>query len=372
MRFQVIMAVIGLLAAVGHADAIRYDQIPADAVGYFHGDLDRLLATRLSQIELNGGVSLRKNIEMPGFQHSVWGSIKSATMFILGKDGDPVLLLRGSAKKFQQEVENPRSSDVVVFDYDHQDVHYSSSCILPEVFGKGGHAENSNNDIQPQINVGLGIEGSHSRFHGAFYTAYIGQDLIVTALELPAMAEALDVINGKKPSLAQENPHDLRVEAPRGVFFIGTGLSAEWVGGNIGIGGKLPEDKSTTRPMRVANSDFGMDLFGSFKGKARIARFDMGEDEQNEYADASFTMIDADSAGQLKNLLLGVKALVSLSQAQATPLIDPLEIDTAANNVTLHWSMSTAKLSELIRQMAEAPNHDSSLPTNVSTSQTAH
>jgi hypothetical protein len=124
--------------------------------------------------------------------------------------------------------------------------------------------------------------------------------------------------------------------------------------------------------MRVANSDFGMDLFGSFKGKARIARFDMGEDEQNEYADASFTMIDADSAGQLKNLLLGVKALVSLSQAQATPLIDPLEIDTAANNVTLHWSMSTAKLSELIRQMAEAPNHDSSLPTNVSTSQTAH
>jgi hypothetical protein len=371
MRYGLIVLLIAMFAGAGQGEAIRYDQIPADAVGYFHVDVDRLLASRLSQIKFGGGDSVRKNIEL-GFRNSVWGSIQSATMFILGKDGDPVLLLRGSAQKFQHEVENPRSSDAVVFDYDHQDVHYSSSCLLPEIFGKGGEKNNSNNDMQPGMSVGLGTGGGHSRFHGAFYTSYVGQDLIVAALDLPAMAEALDVFHAKKPSLAKEDSHGLKIDGPPGVIVVGAGLSAEWWASNLESHDKVADYKPTTRPVTVASSDFGMDLFGSFKGKARIARFDVGEDEQNEYADAGFTMIDADSAGQLKNLLLGVKALVSLSQAQATPLIDPLEIDTVANNVTLHWSMPTAKLSEFIRKMAAAPSHDGSLPTHISTSQPAH
>jgi hypothetical protein len=114
-----------------------------------------------------------------------------------------------------------------------------------------------------------------------------------------------------------------------------------------------------------------MDLFGSFKGKARIARFDMGENEQNDYADATFSMIDPDSAEQLKNLLLGVKALVSMSQAKQRPLIDPLDIESAGNDVILHWSMPTTKLSELLREAA-APTHDSSLPTNVPATRPTH
>ncbi len=259
-----------------------------------------------------------------------------------------------------------------MFEYDRQEVHYSSSCLLPEMFGKGGEKNGSN--IEPENQLSIGIGGSASRFHGAFYTAYVGQGLIVTTLDLPAMAEELDVLNAKRPSLAKEDPHGLKVDTPSGVIVVGAGLSAQWTGGNLPGPDTSADYKpgATTRPVSVANSDFGMDLFGSFKGKARIARFDMGENDQNEYADATFTMIDSDSAGQLKNLLLGVKALVSLSQAQQRPLIDPLDVESAGNDVVLHWSMPTAKLSELIRLAAQAQTHDSSLPANIPATQTIH
>lgn len=372
MRNGTVLLLFTLLsAATARADAIHYDQIPADVVSYIHVDLDRLLASRLIQIQISRNDIIRKNIESPEFKRGVGGSITSGTVYSLGKDGNPVLLLHASAQKFRQEMEVPNSTDAVVFEYDHQEVHYSSFCLLPSVFGKGGEKGASNNDAEPQFSIGLGIGGANSRFHGAFYTAYVGQDLIVMTLDLPAMAEALDVLNAKKPSLAKEDPHALKADAPPRVIVIGAGLSAQWTGGNLVGRDKIAEDKtsSATRPVRIANSDFGLDLFGSFKGKARLARVDMGENEQNDYADAMFSMIDSDSAIQLKNLLIGIKALVSLSQAEQRPLIDPLNIESAGNDVILHWSMPTTKLSELLGHAAEAPTHDSSLPTNVSATQ---
>jgi hypothetical protein len=368
MRIGNLLTVIAIFSATAVADPIRYDQIPADAVSYFSGDVDRFLSSRLGQTKING-IDERANVAVafPGI-----APLESLTMFSLGSEGSPVVLWHAPAQKFHQYFEAARSKDTVVFEYDRQEVHYSSSCLLPEMFGKGGEKNVANNEPQNQLSIGIG--GSASRFHGAFYTAYVGQNLIVTTLDLPAMAEELDVLNGKKPSLAKEDPHGLKADAPPGVIVIGAGLSAQWTGGNLAEPDKSADDKAgaTTRPVSVANSDFGMDLFGSFKGKARIARFDMGENEQDEYADATFTMIDPDSAGQLKNLLLGIKALVSLSQAQQRPLLDPLEIETAGNDVTLHWSMPTAKLSELIRHAAEAATHDTSLPTNIPATPPTH
>jgi hypothetical protein len=368
MRNGIVLTIIGIFAAASAADPIRYDRIPADVVSYFSVDIESLLASRLAQIETSGVDTIRKTIELPEFKRGFYGSIASATMYSLGKEGNPVLLLHGSAQKFHQEVEVPNSTDTVVFEYDHQEIHYSSSCLLPGVFGAGREKNVSDIETRNQISIGIG-GATASRFHGAFYTAYVGQDLIVVAMDLPSMAEALDVIDGKKPSLQKEDPHELKAQAPPGVIAVGAGLSAYWTGGNLEAGDK---SNSTTRPVRVANSDFGLDLFGSFKGKARLARFELGENQQNDYADAAFTMIDSDAAGQLKNLFLGFKALVSLSQTADTPLLDPLEIEVAGNDVVLHWSMPTAKLSELLHQLSEPPAHDSSLPANVPTSQTIH
>jgi hypothetical protein len=368
MRNGIVLTVIAILAASAGADSIRYDQIPADAVSYISVDVDSLLASRLAQIEINGVDTIRKNIESPEFKRGVYGSIASGTVYSLGKEGNPVLLLNASAQKFHQEVELPNSTDTVIFDYDHHEVHYSSSCLLPAVFGNGGGKNNSDLEPRNQLSIGLG-GATASRFHGAFYTAYVGQNLIVIAMDLPSMADALDVIDGKKPSLQKEDPHELKAQAPPGAIAVGAGLSAHWTGGNLDPGDK---SNSTTRPVRVANSDFGLDLFASFKGKARLARFDLGENEQNEYVDAAFTMIDADTAVQLKNLFLGFKALVSLSKTADSPLLDPLDIEVAGNDVVLHWSMPTAKLSELLHQLSESSAHDNSMPTNLPASQTIH
>jgi len=365
MRYGLALWVMGLSATVAGADPVRYDQIPADVVSYAHVDVERALSSRLGQTQINGVGTTEQNIETPEFLRGFGGSIESAAIYALGKEGNPVLLLHGSAQKFREEIEVPNSTDSVTIQYDHQEVHYSSSCLLPELFGSEKVA--SVNNPRPRSgSLTIGLGGGGARFHGAFYTAYVGQDLIVTALDLPAMAEALDVLHGKRPSLAQQDPHGLKADAPPGVIIIGAGLSAEWTGGNLsGPDGAVPDQAATTRPVRVANSDFGMDLFGSFKGKARLAWFDMGENDQHDYADVTFKMIDADSAEQLKNLLMGVKALVSLTQAQQRPLIDPLQIESAGSATVLQWKMPTTKLSELLRQSAATQSHDNALPTNV-------
>ena len=356
------IALFAITAITARADPIRYDQIPANAVSYFQVDADRLLASRLARIKINGASSIRQNIESPQFLRGFWGSVTSATGYSVERNGSLVLLLRGSAQKFHREIEVPGSTDSVVFEYDRHEVHYSSSWLLPGVFGNGGKNGASNNDVENRLSIGIG----GAAFNGSFYTAYVGQDLIVMTIDLPAMAEALDVLDAKRPSLATEDPHGLKAAAPPGLIMIGAGLSAQWTGGNVAGHDQRTDDEAgaTTRPVKVADRDFDLDLFGSFKGKARLARFDVGEQGPSDYADATFSMADSDSAGQLKNLLIGIKALLALSQANERPLIEPVAIESAGDSVSLHWSMPTTKLARLLGQGAQAPTHDGSLRTS--------
>jgi hypothetical protein len=200
---------------------------------------------------------------------------------------------------------------------------------------------------------------------GPVYTAFVSQDCIVIAGDLPSMADALDVIQGRKPSLAQQDPQGLKIKQPPGVILLGAGLTAEFSKENTG---------STTQPAVSANvgggGGFGLDMFGSFKGKAKLAQLDMGEDDQNLYVDGLISMKDADSAEQLRNLVLGIKALVSLTQTDSKPLIDPLDVQWTDSNVTLHWSWPTAKLADLFRLSRNHKRHDHSLPVVTTTQPT--
>jgi hypothetical protein len=101
-----------------------------------------------------------------------------------------------------------------------------------------------------------------------------------------------------------------------------------------------------------------MSMFGALQGKARLARFDMGEDDQNVFIHASVSMLDPDSAEQLKNLINGLKALVALSQARNAPLVDPLDIQIKDNDVLLNWTWPTAKVAELVQLMKSSRHHD--------------
>ena len=182
------------------------------------------------------------------------------------------------------------------------------------------------------------------------------------------MALAVDVIAGKKPSLAQSDPHDLKGTVPPGTIFCGSGLTANLQGANI----DAPIDTapgSATQPAASASptsGNFGLAMFGSFKGKARLARFDMGEDQQNVFVDGSFSMIDANSAEQLKNLMIGIKALISLSQTQNQPVLNPLEISAEENRVVVQWQWPIAKLPELVHLMQAQTDHDTAVSTPIS------
>jgi hypothetical protein len=60
-------------------------------------------------------------------------------------------------------------------------------------------------------------------------------------------------------------------------------------------------------------------------------------------------MTDSDSAEQLKNLIIGVKALLSLSSADRKPLVDPLDIQAVGKDVSVYWKWPKERLSELCR-----------------------
>ena len=74
-------------------------------------------------------------------------------------------------------------------------------------------------------------------------------------------------------------------------------------------------------------------------------------------------MKDSDSTEQLKNLVIGLKAMICLSQANVKPLLLPLEIKAADKDVVLHWSWPNTKLPELIEAYHQAQgDHDHPLP----------
>jgi len=163
-----------------------------------------------------------------------------------------------------------------------------------------------------------------------------------------AVAGAIDVIEGRKPSLDKQDPQGLKAQTPPGAIAVGAGLTAELAGNYPEAAGTTRDKNEAERPSQVVNN-FTFDLFGSFKGRVNLARFDFGEDDQNLYADAQFAMKDSDAAVQLTNLLAGMKALIYLTQSGAKDLLNPVEIKTVEKDVKLRWAWSTAKLPELFR-----------------------
>jgi hypothetical protein len=300
-----------------------------------------------------------------------------------GGPGGFVFLFHTGNQMVHQRLEASAANakEAIVFTYGNQEVHYASegwqslmddATLLPSTRPQQPANEPAQNYAKTsgQFSLGLGDEtgpSGKSFSAGPCYTAFVSQDLIVFAGDLPSMSNALDVIAGKKPSLATQDPQGLKMPSPPGVFMMGAGMTAQY--SKEKADGTLGPASSTTQPAKTRDlgGGFGLDMFGSFKGKARLARFDIGVDEQNLYVDGLVTMKDADAATQLKNLGIGVKALVSLTQADAKPLIDPLDIQANENNVIMHWSWPSANVSELIRLARHQGNHENANPDTAAT-----
>jgi len=363
-----LLFIVLLNVPVVWADKIRYDQIPADASDYVHVDVDRLASSFLFAppfaTKPSGGSQ-----DAAAMVEAIFGvRVASITVYSVG-DSKLVALLHCKEKIAERwEAKAATGKDAFFFSYDGQDIHYTSDnpWISDEVaaaFGAVKHRGLSQPPepiATPQVSFGIGL-GREDPLEiqrlmiGPVYTAFIGQDFAIATTDLPSMAHALDVVHGKKPSLANQDPQGLKAQVPPGAIIHGAGLTAE-----------LNADKFSQQGEKTVagngGSGFGFDLFGSFKGKARLARFDMGQDDQDVYVDASLALINADSAEQLKNLILGIKALISLSAANRRPLIDVLEIQTAGTDVVLHWKWPTTNLSELFRLAQERSDHAKPLP----------
>ncbi|MGA2582761.1 MAG: hypothetical protein ABSG31_05745 [Tepidisphaeraceae bacterium] len=377
MRHATLLSLVILLsAAPGRADAIKFEQIPADATSYFHFDLDRWMASRIMQ-QAGWAAELQKQ-----FQNMSGGQLGSITVYTLGNGEDQKMILMAHGKlgpdlSIRIKTAAAGLKDSVIITLAGKDVYYSSAsmqAIVQSIYlgtetqpiKPREQKESNPSASRSRFSMGVGGEADSRRWTstGPSFIAPVGLDTVIATTDLSAMAEALDVLAGNKPSLATSDPHGIKMDLPPGVTFMGVGVNAE-----LDVN---PNDASgpTTQPMKIDDAGpgrFGMNLFGTLHGKVRLARFDSGENDQSEYADASFGMVDSDSATQLKNLILGIKALVSLSQADQEPLIEPLDVQADGKTVTLHWSWPAAKLSELLAHTQGRRKHDDSTATRPST-----
>ncbi len=406
MRNGTLLLLVWLLcAATARAEGIRYDRIPADATGYIHMDFDPFLTSAsVRQMGAHDVADLESQFS------DLFGQHTDITIYI-PKSSEPeafVVLCHSLDPKLRQRLEtniaNPKThvtlksgdtqlaATTLTFTYDQQEIHYTSvnmfhflvdpSLAMPDEAPLPPATRPAAPVKKPssEFVIGLGSDTGENPFvhKKPSYTAFVGQDLIVIAPDFPAIANALDVIHGKKPSLAQQDPQGLKVDAPPGVWLVGAGLTAEYSKENAAKGNHHTADATGNAPPDAKAGDlsekgFGFDLFGSFKAKARLARFEAGQEDKQIYVDAWLTMKDAQSTEQLKNLAIGLKAMICLSQKNVTPLLLPLEIQRANNDVVLHWSWPNAKLSELIQAFEQANNdHDDSLPATAPATQPTH
>ena len=208
----------------------------------------------------------------------------------------------------------------------------------------------------------LGLDDSSwNPLRGPSYTAFVGDDLMVIAGDLRAIAAGMDVLQGRRPSLANQDEHNLKSDVPAGAIIVGAGVTANF----RGAVGEAPKDGNATTQPAVAqkSGSSGLNLFAPITGKARLARAAYWEDGQSEHVSVTIGMTDTESAEQLKNLVVGMKSLVFLSQEMARPFLAPLDVQATGTSVTLQWSYPTSKLVELMVQESRKSNDSSASTT---------
>jgi hypothetical protein len=402
MRFvTLVLSTIVLTAASSPGAGIRYDQVPADVTGYAHADFDRLVSSRWLQQMGNAKEALASPDAVLG-QHPdmtlcTMKSNASESYIILWHTRDPDF-----RKRVEAVIADPRrpvsvrsgndeiTATTLTVTYRDQEIHFTSESLL-RLWGESnsssmlpggakapaGNSEAPTRNSSSKLSIGLGLgsgTGLIDPGKGPSYTAFIGQDLIVVAGDLPSIAREIDVIQGKRPSLAQQDPQGLKIDAPPGVMFLGAGLTAAISKDNPKDGDNhtTGRDAKPDKPDDFASRGFGLNLFGSVKAMARLGQFDLGEDDKQIYVDGMFTMKDAESTEQLKNLVVGVKALIGLTQQQAKPLLEPLQVQAADKHVLLRWSWPLTRLTELSQVMQTLGDHEHSQPATAPATSPSH
>jgi hypothetical protein len=412
----VLLLAVVLNTASLQAKGIRFDLIPADAMSYIHVDADHFRTTKLW-----GRIMQGKADAEPLEEKLLGGRIGDFTVYMVGSKSDLVLMVHGDAGLLQHALASVEAAKgAVVVSYQNQDIHYASENPWGRLFGNPKAARPGRLSGSGFVSMGFGGQAGIQHWaDGTLCVAFLDENLMIAASDLSDMTHAIDVIKGKKSSLAQEDRRGLKSDAPDGTFIQGVGLTAEFAtdklnaaidrpirvvipgptsGQSTGTvvtppaGGtviepwqgpltreqmdamaeeKLRADEaalqaaadSTGRTQPGQEGGFmGFNLGGPLRGKARLARFDMGEDDQNFYMDASVAMTDGAAAEQLKNLVLGIKALITLSEERHSGLIEPVQAQVKGTEAIIHWQWPVSNLSELFRLARGVGEREQSAP----------
>ena len=136
---------------------------------------------------------------------------------------------------------------------------------------------------------------------GPLYVAFVQPDIMIIATDLPFMARALDVLDGKQPSLATQDPLGLKLRATPGAMVEAAGIDPN----PVPAGGAIKS--------------------------ASMTRFTFSVDGKQLRIEASLTMPDSDSADQVKDTIVGLKFVGGASQPDAKALLDPITVAAPAD-----------------------------------------
>jgi hypothetical protein len=250
--------------------------------------------------------------------------------------------------------------DAVVFQINQQKVYYTSvaAALVKPPTTRSAQPEPASEPSQKRnpYSFALGFDANGpmvdgrpwNPFGGPSYLAFTGNGLLIITSDIRGIAQAIDVLQGAKPSLATQDPLGLKMQPQTGSIVVGAGLTATFRRDDPT--GASPATAPSTQESTVQDGDLSINLFNPFRARTRLARFEISEEDQNDHIRATLSMTGAESAEQFKNLVTGVKALLFLSNVDTRPYVAALDVQTNGNEVSLHWSYPTAKLVDTAKQ----------------------
>jgi hypothetical protein len=350
------------LVSVGRADPIHFEQIPADVAGYAHLDIDRLLASNLANQVYAARVGHPVNLAAE-LRNALGTQFSGVTAYYTGgPEQRGALMVRISDPADYTKAENAAMADrdAVVFQINQQKVYYTSAAaaLIKPPAPRPAESEPATqpSDKRKPYRFTLGFDANGplvagrpwNPFNGPSYLAFTGNGLLIIASDIRGIAQAIDVLQGTKPSLATQDPLGLKMQPQAASIVVGAGLTATFRRDDPS--GATPATAPSTRESSVTNGDLNINLFNPFRARTRLARFEISEEDQNDHIRATLLMTGTESAEQFKNLVTGVKALLFLSNIDTRPYVAALDVQTNGNEVSLHWSYPTAKLVDVAKQ----------------------
>jgi len=303
MRKQINFLLIFLLVSTSWAVGPQEELIPADAKWVVHTDMEKLKASHLGTLiidELNQkeGLEDKLSIFADVFGFNPLKDIEGVTLY--GNDKNPengVALIQAAfdTEKFLRLLRQNPEYDI--YDYGDHQIHR--------------WLDEKKNIIQ--------------------FGTFANKNLGIISRSKEKVQSALDVVEGTRENLGSTQALGSLEEMPRGTFFT---IAAE----------NLTELTDGNPKAKVLKNAHGLAMF-------------LGEVDKNIFMDIDITAADSETATQIQQVFLGIKAFLILNQEKNPKLADlaqavKITVDGITTKLSLSYPSEDAFV--VLQKMAEA------------------